>query len=82
MGAHARRQQRLVAVTHSRVGHQDALLGRASSRQTLRAERIKPLPGSVDHRHVDMRNPRRRRIGRGQWPALGLGMAVDGHIGE
>jgi hypothetical protein len=70
-----------VAVAHSRVGHQDALLRRASSRRSPsgRAHRaaawFRRPPGC---RHAE--RPRRSGIGRRQRPALGFRMAVDGHI--
>ena len=83
VGAHAGRKQRLMAVAHGRVGHEDALFGRASIRRSssARARRAaascRPAP-AVDEGHFGERD-----VGGPARPApLGLGMAVDGDVGE
>jgi hypothetical protein len=75
-------QQRLVAVAHGRVGHQDTLLSFIQSAKPSGRAHQYLLGARLDHRHVDRRHPRRRRIGGRQWTALGFGMAVDGDIGK
>ena len=81
--AHARRQQRLMRVSHGRVGEQQALFRLHPFRECFRAQRLQ------------LRTEARRRLGlRAGWdngvcqdaraidPGLDVGPSVDGHVAE
>ena len=83
VGAHPRREQRLVRVAQGRVGDQEPALGRGPLRELLRpelAELVAASPGEGPPGSGERRNGRRRDLPGD--PALHLGIAVDGDVAQ
>ena len=82
VGPHAGGEQRLVAVPHGGVGHQDTLFVAHPFTEFLRAQLVELLLGPVDDGTIRIGHARRGDIFGGPRPVAGLGMAVDGHISK
>ena len=85
VGAHARRQQRLVRVAHGRVGDQHPrLLAHPARRRPPGPSRSSSglVPAARVERDRELRRLGRARIGARAGAAGHLGMAVDRHVGD
>ncbi len=82
--AHARGQQRLMAVAQRGVGDQHLLLVEHPLREAGRAQRLQPLPRAVGHRAaaVHLGQHRLGQWQRGQRAAGHLGVAVHRGLGQ
>ncbi len=80
--AHPRRQKRLVAVAHRGVGDQEPLLRQHPGGDGLRALALQQLPRARRRLGLGCGRHQGAGLGRRQGAAGGLGMAVDGDVGD
>ena len=81
--AHARRQKRLMAVTHGRIGNQRTLFVAHPFRELLRSKLVQTLLGAINDRLIT--EPRHARLGgilSRLCAPLGFWMAIDRHVGD